>query len=85
MADDAVGADPIHFRQWDLVEGFALIVLPERNARRTPMCKGEVHPAVMVEIEDSNADGRPWYPISPWDTSKRTLPGIFENHWRLAR
>ena len=49
--DDAEGADPIDFRQRDLVEGFALIVPPERDAGRARVSERDIHPAVVIEIK----------------------------------
>src|ERR1019366_2146257 len=83
--DDAVSTDPIDFRQRNLLETFRLLVLPEGDARRAPVGEGEVHPAIVVEIEDGHSKSRPGYSISPWDALERPLSGIFENHRRLAR
>src|ERR1700722_11426649 len=80
---DAVGAGPVYFRKWDLLETFRLLVLPEGDARLAPVGEGEVHPAIMIEIENCHSQCRPGYSIRPWDAFERTLSGIFENHWRL--
>ena len=53
--NNAVGPVPIVFRQWNPLEGLALIVAPKGDRIQTPMREREVHPAIMVEVERRNA------------------------------
>ena len=55
---DAVGAGPVGGGQRNLLE-LAVIVAPESQAGCSPVGEGEVHPAVVVEVEDSDPCRRP--------------------------
>ena len=45
----------------NLLEGFTLIILPEGKPGRSPVRKSEIHPAVVIKIEDSDAEGERWH------------------------
>ena len=49
--------NPVGFWQRNTVEAFAMIVAPQRDARRSPVCESQVHPAVVIEIKNGDAHG----------------------------
>ena len=52
------GASPVGLWKINRIETLSLIVLPKRDARRTPVGEGKIHPAVVVEVENRNSDRR---------------------------
>src|ERR1019366_939086 len=52
---DTVGANPARLWQLHLLEGFAMVVTPERETRTSAVRKGEVHPSVVIEIENGDS------------------------------
>src|SRR5215469_12025578 len=48
---NAVGAGPVGFGEFCLVEGFAVIIAPESYCRSPHLAKREIHPAVVIEVE----------------------------------
>src|SRR5467141_1760676 len=49
---------PAEIRECDTLEALALDVAPQADSRRAGVCEGQVHPAVFIEIECDDADGR---------------------------
>src|SRR5262249_23134059 len=78
---DAVGAGPTGFGEFDLLEGFAVIVAPEADGA-VRMRKRQIHPTVVIEIKDGDAcrsfraSLRPQARGSEW-----SLSCILKNYW----
>src|ERR1700758_5435473 len=51
----AEGTDPVGFGEFHLLEGLAVIVAPEGESWRTRMRESQIHPTVVVEVENGNS------------------------------
>src|SRR5579863_3686144 len=51
---DAIGTNPVRLRKFHLVERFTVVVAPERKAGCFRVRKSQVHPAIMVEVENGD-------------------------------
>src|SRR5580704_4323409 len=70
----AIGADPVRLGKLYLIEGFAMVVVPESQGWRAPLrchlSKRKVHPAVVIEIENDSCPGH-WRRAAPRSTSNK--------------
>src|SRR5271156_5172774 len=62
---DAVSADPVGFGKLHLLKTLAMIVAPKRYSGRARMRKRNVHPTVVVEVENRESDGWRWHDGRP--------------------
>ena len=79
----APAADPIGCRQSYGFEALAPVVAPERQARRVPVGESYIHPTVMVEVQNGNADcGRGDRSGPRFTRGKLPFTGILEDDRR---
>ena len=82
---DAPAPDPIDFRQRDRFKLFSGLVSPERQTRRDGLRKRDIHPSIMVEIEDGDADSSSVRSVARNLGFESSFPRIFEQCSNLVR
>ena len=53
---DSVGAGPVRRRKVDLLKALAVVIAPQCQTRISAVRKGEIHPSVVIEIENGESD-----------------------------